>query len=68
MGGHVPLLGETRNAQKDMLRKPGFKRQFRRPRHRQDDVKMDLKNTRWGSVGGSYMTENGNVYWGLRKR
>jgi hypothetical protein len=58
---HVQLFGETRNAQKDVLRKTGFKRQFRRPRRREDDIKMDVKDTGWGRVGGGYMTQNGNL-------
>jgi len=39
---HVPLFGETRYAHKDVLRKPGFKRQFRRPRRRKDDIEIDV--------------------------
>jgi hypothetical protein len=42
---HITLLGETRNAHKDVLRKSGFKRQGRRPRRREDDIKMDVKDT-----------------------
>lgn len=49
---HVRLLGETRNAHKDVLRKPGFKRQVRRPRRRDDDIKMDVKDTVWGGGRG----------------
>jgi hypothetical protein len=58
---HVPLFGETRNAHKNALRKTGFKRQFRRPRRRLDDIKMDFKDRGWGREGGGYVTQNGNV-------
>lgn len=68
MDGACTTLERDKNAQNDRLRKSELKRQFRRPSNRQVDIKMDLKDTRWGSVGGSYMTEHGNVYWGLRTR
>jgi hypothetical protein len=44
MGGACNILGETRNAHKDVMRKPGLKRQIRRPRRRWDDIKMDVKD------------------------
>jgi hypothetical protein len=60
---YVPPLGETRNAHKDVMRKPELKKQVRRPISRQDGIKMGVKDKGWGGggVGGSYMTQNGNV-------
>jgi len=46
--GHVAHMGERRGAYRVLVRKPEEKRPLGRPRHRWDDIKMDLLEVRWG--------------------
>jgi hypothetical protein len=49
--GHVARMGEERKVYKVLLGKPEGKRQLVRPRHRwKNEIRMDLRETGWGSV------------------
>jgi hypothetical protein len=49
--GHVAQMGETRNAYKILVGKPEGKRSLGRPRRRWvDNIKMDLREIRWGGA------------------
>jgi hypothetical protein len=49
--GHVARMGEKRNACRILVGKPEGKRPLRRPRNRcVDNIKMDLRETGWGSM------------------
>jgi hypothetical protein len=41
--GHVAHMGEKRNAYRNLVEKPEWKRQLGRPRSRWEDIKADLK-------------------------
>jgi hypothetical protein len=41
--GHVACTGEMRNAYNILVRQLEGKRLLRRPRHRQDNIRMDLR-------------------------
>jgi hypothetical protein len=48
---HVARMGEDRNVYKVLMGKPEGKRPLERPRRRwEDGIRMDLKETGWGSV------------------
>jgi hypothetical protein len=49
--GHVARMGEERNVYGVLMGKPEGKRQLGRPRRRwEDGIRMDLRETGWGSV------------------
>jgi hypothetical protein len=49
--GHVARMGEERNVYRVLKGKPEGKRLLERPRHRwEDGIRMDLRETGWGSV------------------
>jgi hypothetical protein len=49
--GHVARMGEESNVYRVLMRKPEGKRPFRRSRRRwEDGIRMDLRETGWGSV------------------
>jgi hypothetical protein len=41
-------MGEKRGAYRILVRRPEGRRPFGRPRHRWDNVKMDLQEVGWG--------------------
>jgi len=45
--GHVARIGEKRGAYRDLVGKFEGTRKLDRPRHRWEDFKMDLQETRW---------------------
>jgi hypothetical protein len=45
--GLVLSMGEMRNPYKVLVEKPEVKRPLGRPRHRWEDIKMDLKDVGW---------------------
>jgi hypothetical protein len=52
--GHVACKGEERKMYRVLAGKPEGKRPLGRPRHRWDDgIRIDLRETGWGSVDGS---------------
>jgi hypothetical protein len=49
--GHVARMGEERNVYRVLMGKPEGKRPLGRSRRRWEDwIRMDLKDTGWGSV------------------
>jgi hypothetical protein len=49
--GHVPRMGENRNAYRILVGKPEEKRQLRIPRRRWvDNVQIDLREIGWGPM------------------
>jgi hypothetical protein len=49
--GHVPRMGEKRNAYRILMRKPGGKRPLGRPRGRWvDNIKIDLREIEWDGM------------------
>jgi hypothetical protein len=47
--GHVAPMAEKRGADRLLVGRPEGRRPVRRPRHRwEDNIKMDLKEVRWG--------------------
>jgi hypothetical protein len=49
--GHVAHMGEKRNVYRVLMGKPEGKRPHGKPRHRwEDGIRMDLRETGWGSV------------------
>jgi hypothetical protein len=52
--GYVARMGEETNVQKILMGKPTGKRPLGRPRRRwEDGIKMDLRESGWGSGVGS---------------
>jgi hypothetical protein len=57
--GHVAWMGEKRNAYRMLVGKPEGKRLLGRPRHRsEDNIKMDLRDTEWGIMDWSLLTQD----------
>ena len=48
--GHVVCIGERRGAYGVSVGKPEGKRPIERPRHKWEDIKMDLSRVRWGGM------------------
>jgi len=56
-------MGDRKGTYRDLVGRPGGKRLFGRPRHRWEDIKMDLQGLRWGGgggVGGIGLAQNGD--------
>jgi hypothetical protein len=52
-------MGEKRNACRIMVGKPEGKRSLGRPRHRWDNIKIDLRERGWDSRTGSIWLRTG---------
>jgi hypothetical protein len=52
---HVERVGEKRKAYRLLVGKPKGKRPLGRPRHRVDNIRMDLAEVGWGDVGWIYL-------------
>jgi hypothetical protein len=48
--GYEARMGDMRNAYKISVGKPEGKRPLRRPRHRWEDIRMDLREIVWKGV------------------
>jgi hypothetical protein len=56
---HVARMGETRNAHRILVGKPGGKRPLRRPRRRWvDNIKKDLREIGWDGVTWIELAQN----------
>jgi hypothetical protein len=61
--GHVARVGANRNTYRILERKPGRNRPLRRPRRRWvDNIKMDLKDIRWGGMDWIDLAEDGDQW------
>ena len=49
--GQVTCMGDRKGTYRDLVGRPDGKRLFGRPKHRWEDIKMDLQELRWGGVG-----------------
>jgi hypothetical protein len=47
---NIAHMGEKRNAYKILVGKPEEKRPLGRPRHRWENIEMDLRETGWGGT------------------
>jgi hypothetical protein len=56
--GHVAHIREKRHVYSVLIGKPKGKRSLGRPRHRRDDIRIDLKELGWGSINWSYLAED----------
>jgi hypothetical protein len=57
--GHVARKGEERNMYKVLMGKPEGNRPLDRPRNRlEDGIRMDLRETDWGSVEWNQLAQN----------
>jgi hypothetical protein len=56
---HVARMGEARKVCKVLVGKPERKRQLGRPRSRwEDEIRMDIRETGWGSVEWNQLAQN----------
>jgi len=60
-------MGDRKGTYRDLVGRPGGKRLFGRPRHRWEDIKMDLQGLRWGGggVGWIGLAQNRDRWWAL---
>lgn len=65
MGGHVARMGQMINVFKTVVLKPKGKRQVRKPSCRQDNIKMDLRETGFGGVDWIHMAKDGDQWQAL---
>jgi hypothetical protein len=57
--GHVACMGEKRNAYRVLVGKAEGKRPLERPRCRwEDNIKMDLKEKRWGGMDWIHLAQD----------
>jgi hypothetical protein len=47
---YVVCMGKKRNVYGILVRKPSGKRPLERPRHRKDNIKMVLRDIKWGDM------------------
>jgi hypothetical protein len=60
--GHVARLGEKRNAYRILVGKSEGKRPLRRPRRRRmDNIRMDLRETKWGDMDWINLAQDRNL-------
>jgi hypothetical protein len=50
--GHVARMGEKRGVYRILVGRPEAKRPLGRPRHRWEDIKMDIQEVGWGAWTG----------------
>jgi hypothetical protein len=55
---HVGRIGEKRNAYRLLVGKPEGRRPRRRPRHRLDNIRLDLVEIVWGDVDLNGLTQD----------
>jgi hypothetical protein len=68
MGRACRMNGEKRNACRILVGKPEGKRPLGRPRHRWvDNIKMDLREIRWGSMDWIDLAQDRNQWRALVK-
>jgi hypothetical protein len=59
-------MGEERNVYRVLMGKPEGKKPFGRPRHRwEDGIRMDLRETGWGSVDWIKLAQDRYQWWAL---
>jgi hypothetical protein len=58
-------MGDRKGTYKDLVERPNGKRLFGRPRHRWEDIKMDLQELRWGGVEWIGLAQNRDRWWAL---
>jgi hypothetical protein len=64
--GHVARMGEERNVCRVLMGNPKGKRPLGRTRRRwEDGIKMDLRETGWGSVDWIQLTQDRDRWWAL---
>jgi hypothetical protein len=64
--GHMAHMGEERKVYRILMGKSEGKRPLERPRHRwEDGIRMDLRETGWGSVQWIQMAQDRGQWWTL---
>jgi hypothetical protein len=64
--GHVARMEEERNVYRVLMGKPEGKRPLGRPRRRwEDGIRMDLRDTGWGSVDWIQLAQDRDRWWAL---
>jgi hypothetical protein len=59
-------MGEERNVYKVLMGKPEEKRPLGRPRRRwEDGIRMDLRETGWGSVDWIQLAQDSDRWWAI---
>jgi hypothetical protein len=59
--GHVADMEEMKNPYKNLVGKPEGRKPLRRPRHRwEDNIKMDLRETRFGGMDWIHLAQDRN--------
>jgi hypothetical protein len=63
---HVASMGEEKNVYRVLMGKPEAKRPLGRPTHRWEDrIRMDLRETGWGSVDWIQLAQDWDWWRGL---
>jgi hypothetical protein len=66
LAGHVARMGEKRNAYRTLVGKPEVKRPLGRPRRRWvNNIRMDLREIRWGGMDWIDLAQNRDRWRGL---
>jgi hypothetical protein len=64
--GHVARMGERRGAYRALVGKPEGRRRLGRPRRRwEDNIKMDLREVRWGGMDWINLAQDRNRWRAL---
>jgi hypothetical protein len=64
--GHIPHVGEMKNAYKNLVGKPEGKRQPGRPRSEQENnIRIDLRETGWRVVDWMHLAQDRDQLWVL---
>jgi hypothetical protein len=62
---HIASIGDRRGAQWVLVGKPKGKKPLGRPRHRWEDIRMDLQEVGWGVWTGFIWLRKGTGGWFL---
>jgi hypothetical protein len=64
--GHVARMGERRGAYRALVGEPEGRRPLGRPRSRwENNIKMDLREVRWGSMDWINLAHDRDRWWAL---
>jgi hypothetical protein len=61
--GHVMRMGKVRGAYNILAGRPEGKRQLGRPRHRWEDIKMDLREIGFGDADWIHLAQDRDRWW-----
>jgi hypothetical protein len=63
--GHIACMGTIKYVYKILIGKPERKKPLRRPSHRWEHIRMDLRDTGWEIVDWIHLAQERDQWWAL---